>query len=300
MSDPSFSRPGAVDLSSLASATAPAGGGSFVTEAHAADLQDLATKSTRFPVILEFYSPRDTSSQAVSDALASEVNARGGRFLLARVNVDAEVGLAQQLGVQAVPTVMALIGGQLAPLFQGTVDTQQITAVLDQVIQLAVGNGVTGTAEPVAAAATQASPEAPPAADPRFEAADQALAEGDFERAVAEFDKLLQATPGDAEATAGRAQAALLTRSRALEPNGVAAAAAEHPDDVAAQLSAADFDVIQGRPQAAFDRLLNLAGGLTPEAREQVRVRLLELFEVVGRAEPAVLAARRRLATLLF
>lgn len=301
MSDPTFSRPGAVDLSALAqSAKAPAAGGSYVMEAAEADFQQLANDSLRYPIIVEFYSPRDTGGQATSNALADAVNAAAGQFRLARVNVDVEQQLAGSLGVQAVPTVVALIGGQLAPLFQGTKSAAEIQAVLDQVSQVAVANGMTARATPTAPASQGQAPESPePPADPRFDAADAALAAGDYDTAVAEFDKLLKDTPGDAEVIAGRAQAALLARSVSFNPAQIQAKAAD-AGDVPAQFEMADLQVIQGDTEAAFDRLLDLAARSDADVKEQVRIRLLELFEVVGRADPRVLKARRRLSTVLF
>ena len=300
MTNPNFTRPGAVDLSTLATAqpTDGAGGGAYVTDITEAGFQDLVGRSMQHPVIVEFHSPRDTGGAAVSADLAALVNAAEGRFLLARVNVDAEQRLAQALGVTAVPMVVAIIGGQVAPLFQGTRDRADISAVLDQVSQLAVANGMTGRAQPTGSAAPESAAE--PATDPRFEKADAALAAGDFARAVAEFDILLAATPGDPEATAGRAQAALLERSASFDGAAVVRTAAEHPGDVAAQLDAADLEVIQGEYASAFDRLLGLATEVGPDERETIRVRLLELFEVAGRTSPEVLKARRRLTTVLF
>lgn len=298
MSNQNFTRPGAVDLSGLASKAEP--GHSFVTTASEADFQDLATKSMRFPVLVEFYSPRDTQGANTSQALAKLVNAAGGAFLLARVDVDAEPRLAQSLGVQAVPMVVALIGGQMAPLFQGTKDEADIKAVLDQIQQVAVANGMTGRAEPVAASpATDGEQPPAQAADPRFDEADAALAAGDYARAVAEFDKLLADTPNDAEVIAGRAQAALLERSLRFEPQAMQAAA-QNTNDIDAQLAMADLEVINDDAEAAFERLLGAAQSADAEARESIRVRMLELFEVVGRTDPRVMKARRRLATLLF
>lgn len=296
MTDPNFTRPGAVDLSSLAAQSAPAAG-SYVMEVGEADFQSLATLSAQHPVIVEFHSARDTAGPALSRDLADLVNAGAGRFLLARVDVDAEPRLAQALQITAVPTVVALIAGQLAPLFQGTRSREEIAPLLDQVAQLAVANGLTGRAQPVAGAA-QDGGEAP--LDPRFEAADAALQAGDYDLAVAEFDKLLAATPHDAEVIAGRAQAALLARSMAFDAASVVANASANPDDVTAQLDAADLEVIQGAAAQAFDRLLTLAAEVGPDEREQIRLRMLELFEVVGRTDPAVLQARRRLSTVLF
>ncbi|HMQ66075.1 MAG TPA: tetratricopeptide repeat protein [Arachnia sp.] len=296
MTDANFSRPGAVDLSSLAQG-APAAGGGYVMPLTEVDFQEVAQRSVQHPVIVEFYSPRDPAGQAVSDALADIVNAGAGRFLLGRVDVDAEPRLAQALGVQAVPTVVALIGGQMAPLFQGTKSREEIAALLDQIAQMAVANGMTGRAQAVAGAPAA---DGAPAANPRFEKADAALEAGDFARAVEEFDALLKETPNDAEVIAGRAQAALLARSMTFEALAIVARAEESPDDVDAQLDAADLEIINGRSAEALDRLLGLAAESTPEDRDRIRVRLLELFEIIGRTDPLVLKARRRLATVLF
>lgn len=297
MTDPNFTRQGAVDLSSL-SAAPPQTGATYVLQVGEAEFNQLVSASMQHPVIVEFHSPRDTGGAAVSEALAALVNGAEGRFLLARVDVDAEPRLAQTLGVQAVPMVVALIGGQLAPLFQGTRSTQEISAMFDQVAQLAVANGMMGRAKPVGE--SEAPQGGAPVADPRFAAADQALESGDFARAVDEFDKVLAATPNDPEALAGRAQAALLARSMAFDPAAIVRDAAALPGDVSAQLAAADLEVIQGASAEAFDRLLGLAGELPAEDREPIRLRLLELFEVVGRTDPLVLKARRRLSTVLF
>lgn len=299
MTDANFSRPGAVDLSALANASAPAASGGFVTSVSEADFESVANLSLQHPVILEFYSPRDPAGQNVSAALADLVNAAGGRYLLARIDVDAEPRLAQALGVQAVPTVVALIGGQMAPLFQGTKSAEEIGALLDQVAQLAVANGMTGRAQPVSGAAPSDDPAAAPV-NPRFEKADAALEAGDFAKAVEEFDVLLKETPSDPEVIAGRAQAALLQRSMSFDPEAIVAAAAEQPDDVQAQFDAADLEVINGRYEEAFDRLLGLVAEVAPEDRDPIRLRILELFEIAGRTEPVVLKARRRLASVLF
>lgn len=303
MSDPNFSRPGAVDLSALASKAAAQvpgdGGATYVTAVTEAGFQQLLGLSMQHPVIVEFHSAKDAAGQATSAVLAEVVNAAEGRFLLARVDIDAEPRLAEALGVAAVPTVVALIGGQLAPLFQGTRARAEIAAMLDQVAQLAVANGMTGRAQPIGfAPAAGDGQQAQP--DPRFDKADAALAAGDYTQAVAEFDALLAASPNDPEVIAGRAQAALLARSVNFDGAAVVRAAQDRPDDLAAQLDAADLEIIQGANEAAFDRLLGLAAEVDGEDKETIRLRLLELFEIVGRGAPEVLKARRRLSTVLF
>ncbi|MBI5028049.1 MAG: tetratricopeptide repeat protein, partial [Actinobacteria bacterium] len=193
----------------------------------------------------------------------------------------------------AVPAVIGVVGGQLAPLWQGTKSKEEARAYIGQLLQAAAANGVVGRADPVSIAA-DAGP------DPRFAAADAALAAGDFALAVAEFDKLLANTPNDPEAKAGRAQAALLARLGSIDPTAVLARAAEAPSDVAAQLAAADTELMGGAPDLAFARLVELIRNTTGAERESVRVRLLELFETVGPSDPSVLKARRALMSALF
>lgn len=303
MTSESFSRPGAVDLSSVAAAAPAATGGaraSYVMDLDEASFDAVVNRSMQYPVVLELWSPRAGAEQ-MSAVLAELTNAADGRWLLARVNVDEQVRIAQALQVQAVPTVIAVIAGQLAPLFQGTKDRAEIEPVLAQLSQVAVANGLTGRAEPVAMAQPAAGVETAPSSDPRFAAADAALASGDFTTAVAEFEKVLAQAPGDAEATQGLAQSKLLERSMAFNPEQIVARAAAEPDNVDVQLDAADMELINGDPAACFERILELIReNRDPEVRERLRLRILELFDAVGKTDPTVLKARRKLSTALF
>lgn len=303
-SDQNFSRPGAVDLSGLSVAAPGAGAatsGGYVIQVDEASFESVAQQSVRYPVVLLLTSGGDAGSAGVQRDLTELVNAAAGRLLLGIVDVDTDARIAQALGVQAVPTAIALIAGQMAPLFQGTRDRADISAVLDQVMQIAVANGLTGRATPQAGALADNDVQAPaePALDPRFAAADEALQSGDFEQAVEEFDKLLKTNPRDSEAQAGRAQAALLVRTTELDPQVIAKADAD-PDDIDAQFAAADFELISNDADAAFTRLVSLVGRTTDDDRERVRIRLVELFDTVDPADPAVKKGRRALAMALF
>ena len=122
---------------------------------------------------------------------------------------------------------------------------------------------------------------------------------GDFAAARDEFDKLLETTPNDPEVLAGRAQAGLFARAAALDPPRTLAAA-DRDDSVAAQLDAADVELIMGDADAAFDRLIAVIKRVSGDDRNQVRLRLLELFETLGNTDDRVLKARRSLMTALF
>jgi len=308
MSSTSFNRPGAVDLSGLkqkAQQGAPrppsAGGGSYVIEVTEATFEaETIRRSVKHPVVVELYSPRVATGHQLSEALIDIANSSDGKFLLARLNVDSAPGIVQALALQAVPTVIALIGGQVAPLFQGVLPKDQVQAAIDQLLKAAVANGIIGRAEPAGGAAPEEPAEGDePVADPRFAAADEALARGDFPAAVAEFDKLLAANPGDTEAQIGKAQAGLFARATRFDPRIVLAAAAAD-SSVGVQLDAADVEMVNGDVEAAFDRLIGLIKTKAGDERNQVRVRLLELFETIGGADPRVLKARRDLMTALF
>ncbi|MDA8439126.1 MAG: tetratricopeptide repeat protein [Propionibacterium sp.] len=306
MTSQNFSRPGAIDLSGLAaSAARPAAGssapGAYVVELTEETFDAVVRQSVQFPVVLELTSPRAHGAERLSADLAALSDAGAGSWLLARVDVDAQPRLAQALGIQAVPMVVAVIGGQLAQLFQGTKPKEEIQPYIDEVLRAAVANGIVGRAEPGAGKApgAAAAPDDQAPVDPRFAAADAAMAAGDFTRAVAEFDKLLAESPADAEAIAGRAQAALLQRSMAFDPQAVAARGSD-PGDIDGQLDAADLEVINGRPDAAFARLIDVIRDTTGDDRERVRLRLLDLFETVGRTDPSVVTARRALSSALF
>ncbi len=309
MTSASFNRPGAVDLSALKQkaqqqAAGPAagapGGGSYVIEVTEQNFEaETIRRSVKHPVVVELYSPRVATGQQLSDALVEIANSSGGRFLLARMNVDTAPGIVQALGLQAVPTVIALINGQVAPLFQGVLPREQAQAAIDQLLKAAVANGIVGRADPVDLSDPDEDPGEEAVVDPRFAAADEALARGDFAGAEAEFDKLLAANPGDAEAQAGKAQAGLFARATRYDPQ-VVLAAARADDGVQVQLDAADVEMVSGQVEAAFDRLIGLIKSKSGDERDQVRVRLLELFETVGNADPRVLKARRDLMTALF
>lgn len=306
MSSSSFNRPGAIDLSQLKQKASPPApgparrGGGYVIEVSEENFEaETIRRSLKHPVVLELYSPRVATGQQLSDVLAEIANAGDGKFLLARINVDTAPGIVQALQLQAVPTVIALIGGQAAPLFQGVLPKDQVQAAIDQLLKAAVANGLVGRAEPVGGGAAADDDPEEPEVDPRFAAADAALERGDFAAARDEFDVLLQANPADTEALAGRAQAGLFARAAGLDPQ-VVLAAAQDAANVPAQLDAADVEMMGGQIESAFARLIAAVRRTAGDERGTVRVRLLELFETLGNTDPRVLKARRDLMTALF
>ncbi|MGW1749985.1 tetratricopeptide repeat protein [Streptomyces sp. NPDC002092] len=267
--------------------------------------RDVLQRSTEVPVVIDFWAEWCEPCKQLSPVLERLAVEYNGRFLLAKIDVDANQMLMQQFGIQGIPAVFAVVAGQALPLFQGAAGEQQIRETLDQLVQVAEQRfGLTGlTVDPDAEpgggrAADEAAPAGP--YDALLEAAVRALDSGDFGGAVQAYKNVLSEDPGNPEAKLGLAQAELLQRVGGLDPQQVRKEAAEKPADVQAQIAAADLDLVGGHVEDAFGRLIDTVRRTAGDDRDTVRLRLLELFEVVGADDPRVAAARRALARALF
>ncbi|AVH56412.1 MULTISPECIES: tetratricopeptide repeat protein [Streptomyces] len=266
--------------------------------------RDVLQRSNEVPVVIDFWAEWCEPCKQLSPVLERLAVEYNGRFVLAKIDVDANQMLMQQFGIQGIPAVFAVVAGQALPLFQGAAGEAQIRGTLDQLVQVAEQRfGLTGlTVDPDAEpGAAQAAPEVPAGPyDALLEAAVQALDAGDFGGAVQAYKNVLGDDPGNTEAKLGLAQAELLQRVQSLDPQQVRKDAAGKPRDVQAQIAAADLDLVGGHVEDAFGRLIDTVRQTAGDDRDAVRLRLLELFEVVGAEDPRVATARRALARALF
>ncbi len=311
---------GAVDLSSLAPAN-PAGptgatpspatgdrpGGAagsglpvpLVVDVDASTLRDVAEVSTQVPVIVVLHSPRSQASADLAAVLEELADQYAGRFQLARVNVDTAPEVAQALQAQAVPTVVALIAGQPVPMFQGAVPQEQLRSVIDPRREVAAANGVNGTIA-VDGAVGAGTAEVEPEETEVERAAREAIEAGDFAAAEEVYTHAIAQNPGDDDLKVARNQVRLMARLDGQDPHELLAAADAAPSDLAAALAGADAALALGDVNAALGRALEAVRTHAGEDREEARLRLLELFEVIGSTSPEVAQARRRLATMLY
>jgi putative thioredoxin len=304
---------GAVDLSSLVNgpakaAAAPSPGEAQVlpglvfdgTDANFSQFLDL---STTVPVIVDLWATWCEPCKQLSPILEKLVAEYAGRFVLVKVDVDANPQLSQAFQAQSIPTVAALIGGRPVALFTGAIPEPQVRDVFEQVLALAQQNGVTGQAqvEGGADAAQQepAEPEPEPL-PPLHQEAYDAIERGDYAAAAAAYTTAIAQDPRDHEAVAGLAQVNLLGRLQGRSLDEIRSAGAAHPHDIDAQLSVADLDLSGGHVEDAFDRLLSIFATADADAKNRLRERLLEYFQVVGVDDPRVASARGRLSALLY
>ncbi|MGH8774027.1 MAG: tetratricopeptide repeat protein [Jiangellaceae bacterium] len=309
MTAESFMRPGAVDLSALAArsqAPAPATNGSpatgVVLDVSEATFQaEVLERSMSVPVVIDFWADWCAPCKQLSPILEKLALEYDGRVLLAKIDVDANQQLGAAFQVQSIPSVFAVLKGQPVPLFQGAMPEPEVRQVFEQLFQVAAANGVTGRLDVQPADADDtAEPQAEPPHDPRYDVAYDAIEKGDFDAAAAAYQALLAEAPADADAKAGLAQVELLRRTSTVDPTAARTAADRDPADVDAQLRVADVDVVDGKAEDAFNRLIDAVRRAGGDDRDRVRARLLELFEVVGHGDPRVAKARSALASALF
>lgn len=297
---------GAVDLSGLARPPAPAsapaptaapapGGVVTVLDVTEATFEaEVLQRSLQVPVVVDFWADWCGPCKQLSPVLERLAEADGGAWVLAKVDVDANQAISGQLGIQSIPTVLIALGGRLLQGFTGALPERDVRAFLDQVLAAAQQAGLAG---PGAAPGDLAGE---PPVEPEVLAAEQALEEGDFAAAEAAYDALLARRPGDPMATAGRASVALFRRAEGIDPDAVLARAASAPEDLDAQLAAADVEILSDRVEDAVARLVAQVRRLAGDERDAVRTRLLELFAVLDPADPRVVSGRRQLASALF
>ena len=322
MTQQPFSRPGAIDLSGLKGAPAqgaagpatagsqagPAGqSGADATSAYCVEiseqnLQAVVETSRTAPLLLVFYSPSQmTESAQLADDLETLSGEFEGKFLLGRVDIDAVPQIAQAMQIPSIPLVMVIVDGRPMPLFQDVVPLEELRTALTQVMQQLTTQGITGRHQPRTGGAPAGGEEAEEGGvDPRYAPAQDALGEGDIDTAVAEYQKLVDANPADAEAAAGLAMAKVLQRTRDVDLQAAREAAAAAPDDVDAQTMVADLDMLGGHVDDAFDRLVELVRRSEGDARNKAREHLLGLFGAVGNDDPRVMRGRQNLASALF
>lgn len=167
---------------------------------------------------------------------------------------------------------------------------EQIQHIITKVLEVAKENGL------IAKATVKEAPkEIEPS--PKVKLAYDAIDKADYQSALSLYEKALLENPSDFLAEAGLAQVKLLIR---LQGQDLEALASSGDSSDEAILLKADALIATGAAEAGFDLLLGLFEKTAKDSREPIRLRLVEMFLVVGNDSPEVIAARKSLSLLLF
>ncbi|NVI85802.1 tetratricopeptide repeat protein [Actinomadura sp. BRA 177] len=317
MSSRDFSLHGAIDLGARQAATkkqqerraqaagAPAGAGGAAGQ-YVVDVTDetfnteVVERSQSVPVLVDFWAEWCGPCKQLGPILEKLAGEAAGKWVLAKVDIDANPQLAaymQQMGVRGIPFVAAVVAGQLLPFLNGAAPEPQVRQAIDQLFEALRKEGILPDAPE---GEEQPAADAMPAVDPVYAEAEDALQRGDLPAAKTAFERPLADNPRDGQAKQGLALVELSLRVGSLDAERALPDAADKPGDVQAQIGASDVEMVSGRIDEAFDRLLAAVRGSAGDDRDAARKHLLSLFELLPPDDPRIGRARRGLQSALF
>jgi putative thioredoxin len=283
-------------------------------------MQDVIEASRTTPVLVDFWATWCGPCKQLTPTLEKVVRSAGGRVKMVKIDIDQNRSLVQQLAqlglpMQSVPTVAAFWQGQIADLFQGALPESEVKRFVENLLKVAGGSMPTADLLAEAKAAVEA---------------------GDHQQAGELFSELVQQEPENPEAWGGliRTLMALGQEDQAREALGqVPTKIADHAEIAGARSAltlaeegrkakdqlqnfqarvAADpadhqarydlataLNAIDEREQAA-DALLEIIRRNRAWNEDAARLQLLKFFEAWGFDDPATMAARRKLSSVLF
>ena len=271
--------------------------------------------SATTPIVVQFWAPWCGPCKQLGPLLKKVVAAAKGKVKMVRINIDENQQIAQQMRVQSVPTVYGFFNGQPVDGFAGA----QPESTLKQFIDKLVAAG--GSGPDVAA---------------MVEAANNLLETQDYDNAMAQYHEIMAADPESPDGLAGmircmigmkdidgareivdqlddefRDKPAMVIAINSLELAEKAAGAAgglaqaraavdADPNDLAARQELALALFATGEQAESMEQLLESIRIDRAWNDAAARMQLLEFFKTLGPANRDVMAARRKLSTLLF
>jgi putative thioredoxin len=234
--------------------------------------RDVIELSRQTPVVVDFWAEWCGPCRTLGPALEAAEASRGGRVLLAKVDVDANQGLSARFGIQGIPAVKAFRDGEVVDEFVGAVPKAKVEELFDSLVP--------SRADELLAAGDELSLREASELEPRRADIAVALARKRLERGAE--DDALTAVEGHEGDFAAEGIVARIGLAKA----GVASAAFEALD--------------RGDRTAALDVLLDAFAGADEDTREQLRRVVIGVLSELEPGDPEAIRYRRRLATALY
>jgi putative thioredoxin len=279
-------------------------------------VKDVIEESKRQPVLIDFWAPWCGPCRQLTPVLEKAVRAAKGKVKLVKMNIDEHPAIPGQMGIQSIPAVIAFVGGQPADGFMGAVPDSQVIAFIEKLTK-----GVTAPGEPNIAEILQEAEAVLAEGDPA--AAAQIYAEvlgfdatniaamaglakcyvttGAIEQAKQTLAMVPESKRNDAAVKAVQASIDLAEQAQAVGPVAeLEQKLAANPLDHQARFDLAMIQNAMGERMQAADNLLAIVKADRSWKDDAARTELLRFFEAWGMTDPATLAARRKLSSLLF
>jgi putative thioredoxin len=280
-------------------------------------VKDVVEASKTLPVLVDFWAPWCGPCKQLTPVLEKVVKAAKGKFKLVKMNIDEHPAvfqqIAQQMGIQSIPAVLAFVNGQPVDGFLGALPEKQITEFVERLIKDRVG----GEEKDALAAADAALAEKDYAGaaelyahvlqqDSNSVAALAGLARcyvgtGNVEQARKTLEMVPEAKQNDTAVAAARAAIELSEQTKDLGPvTDLEAKVAADPKDYQARFDLALAYNAKGNRIGAIDQLLEIVKRDRKWNDDGARKQLVQLFDAWGPTDEATLDGRKRLSSVLF
>lgn len=276
-------------------------------------VQEVVEVSKTTPVIVDFWAPWCGPCKQLTPTLENLVNKKGGKVVLAKINVDENQGIAAQLNIQSIPTVYGFVDGKPIDVFQGAQPESKIEAMINKLIDAMPGNEIPAL----------------------IQEAEKLFKEQEYEKAQKIYENLIGLDPGNTKIISGLLRC--LTQLRKFDDtkelleslddetlnnpeinkvkklieslnnninesiiDNLSNQIKQNPNDKNLRLKLSMELLQSNQIEKGFDELLILFDQDPKWNDEVAKKKLLEYFDMLGFNDPNVIESRKQLSRIMF